>query len=211
MKKFKIFLILILLMSFFSIMNVNAKGKTKVKVYIYEAGGCPYCELQEEYLKGLDSYNKKFEIVKKELYVDHIDWEVGKDYNLGEKVANGFKKVGFENASYTETPFVVISDLYAATGYSTSLEEVINKAYENGDKDIVSCYEKGYTNCLDYLNKDNNDTKVNNVDIIIITTLCTIVIICTYIIKSNIDRKKIIEEISRNKDRTKKIKPSKKF
>ena len=54
---------------------VDVSAKEKVKVYIFEAGGCPYCKLQEDYLKGLDSYNKKFEIVNKELYIDHIDWQ----------------------------------------------------------------------------------------------------------------------------------------
>ena len=42
---------------------VNAKDK--VKVYLFEAGGCPYCVKEEEYLKGLDGYDKTFTIVKK--------------------------------------------------------------------------------------------------------------------------------------------------
>ncbi len=125
----------------------NKKDETvageKVKVYIFEAGGCPYCKMQVEYLEGLDSYNKKFEIVMKELYVDHIEWAEGKDYALGKKVAEAFTTAGFTNASYYGTPFVVISDLYASTTYSESLESYINKAYEQGDKDIVSCLEKG--------------------------------------------------------------------
>ena len=68
---------------------VNAKGK--VKVYLFEAGGCPYCVKEEEYLKGLDGYDKTFTIVKKELYVDHVDWAEGKDYTLGKKVAKAQK------------------------------------------------------------------------------------------------------------------------
>ena len=63
---------------------VNAKDK--VKVYLFEAGGCPYCVKEEEYLKGLDGYDKTFTIVKKELYVDHVDWAEGKDYALGKKL-----------------------------------------------------------------------------------------------------------------------------
>ena len=154
--------------------------------------------MQEEYLKGLESYDKKFEIIKKELYIDHVDWQKGKDYDLGVKVANGFKKMGFEDASYQGTPFVVISDLYAAASYSTSLEKVINEAYEKGDRDIVSCYEKGNTNCLDYLKENNTEKNSDNIGIILVIVFCTIAIICTYVIKSNKDKKEIIDLIEKN-------------
>ncbi len=97
--KKSIFAIILVLLVMLMMPNVAAKSKEKVKVYIFEAGGCPYCEAQIEYLKGLSSYNKKFEIVQKELYVDHIDWQKGKDYDLGVKVANEFKKNGFADAS----------------------------------------------------------------------------------------------------------------
>ena len=148
MKKLKISIFIIFL--FMTISFVDVSAKEKVKVYIFEAGGCSYCKLEEDYLKGLDSYNKKFEIVNKELYIDHIDWQKGKDYELGVKVANGFS-----DASYQWTPFVVIGDLYAASSYSTTLEDVINEAYENDSKDIVNCYEKDNTNCLDHLKEKN--------------------------------------------------------
>ena len=186
------------------ISSTNVYAKEKVKVYIFEAGGCPYCEMQEEYLKGLESYNKKFEIIKKELYIDHIDWQKGKDYDLGVKVANEFKKVGFEDSSYQGTPFVVISDLYAKASYNTSLEDIINNAYENGDKDIVGCYEKGNTNCLNHLNKNNSKTNSDNRDVILVNIVCTIIILFVYIIKSNVDKKniiKLIENINLKKKR----------
>ena len=169
---------------------VNAKEK--VKVYMFEAGGCPYCEKEEEYLKGLDGYDKTFTIVKKELYVDHVDWAEGKDYELGKKVANAFNSVGFEDATYEATPFVVISDLYAASTYSTSLESIINEAYENGDKDIVQCYADGKDNCLDHLKKDTTSSSKNYTPIIVITGL---VILITYLVKSSIDTKNIIKEL----------------
>ncbi len=169
---------------------VNAKAK--VKVYMFEAGGCPYCEKEEEYLKGLDGYEKTFTIVKKELYVDHVDWAEGKDYELGKKVADAFKNAGFEDASHEATPFVVISDLYAASAYSTSLESVINEAYENGDKDIVQCYADGKDNCLDHLKKDTSSSSRNYTPIIVITGL---IILITYVVKSSIDTKNIIKEI----------------
>lgn len=196
MKKRIILIFIIFLIIILQIPNVHASGK--VRVYIFEAGGCPYCEMQEEYLKGLESYDKKFEIIKKELYIDHVDWQKGKDYDLGVKVANGFKKMGFEDASYQGTPFVVISDLYAAASYSTSLEEVINEAYEKGDRDIVSCYEKGNTNCLDYLKENNAEKNSDNIGIILVIILCTITIICTYTIKSNKNKKEIIDLIEKN-------------
>ncbi len=169
---------------------VNAKEK--VKVYMFEAGGCPYCEKEEEYLKGLDGYGKTFTIVKKELYVDHVDWAEGKDYELGKKVADAFKNAGFEDATHEATPFVVISDLYAASAYNTSLESVINEAYEKGDKDIVKCYADGKDNCLDHLKKDTSSSSKNYTPIIVITSL---IILITYLVKSSIDTKNIIKEI----------------
>lgn len=208
MKKY-LFSILVLLLC---PLMVFAKDKALVKVYVYEAGGCPYCEAEIDYLKGLDSYNKKFKIVRKELYVDHVEWKKGKDYDTGVKVANGFLNAGFTNASYSGTPFVVISDIYASTGYSTSLEEYINEAYENGDKDIVKCVEDGKDNCFkdvkapetseNYGNNDtadstvgNNNKITSNNDIIWVVIVCTIVNIAVYIIKSNKDKYEILNRI----------------
>ena len=142
MKKF----LTILFLALFMVCKVNAEEK--VKVYMFEAGGCPYCEQEEEYLKGLEGYGTKFELIKKELYVDHVDWEKGKDYELGKKVAETFADKGFEDASYEGTPFVVISDLYAAASYNTELESFINAAYEEGDKDAVSCIKDGKEDCV---------------------------------------------------------------
>lgn len=119
-----------------------------VKVYVFEAGGCPACEAQYEYLESLDSYNEKFIIVKKELYVDHVDFAHGKDYDLAVKVAQEFRRAGFGQASYSGTPFVVISDIYAATGANGALEKVIDEAYKEGDKDAVACIEAGNKDCV---------------------------------------------------------------
>ena len=190
MKK-RILVIIIAILAF--IPFVSAKDK-KVKVYMFEAGGCPYCEAQEEYLKGLDGYDKKFELIKKELYVDHVDWKEGKDYELGVKVATSFQKAGFENASYEGTPFVVISDLYATAGYSESLEDIINEAYEKGDKDIVGCYADGKNDCLNHIKKQVK-TKINYDILFTIGTiiLCSGIIILIYLIKSNKDKKAIIK------------------
>ncbi len=141
-------------------MTTFAKGKTTttttklpedlVKVYVFQKDGCQYCELQLEYLEGLESLNKKFTIVKKELYktTETESWAHGEDYNLGVKVANAFNAAGFKDASYDGTPFVVISDIYAQTAYSSDLEAVIDEAYEKGDKDVVTCIEEGKNNCL---------------------------------------------------------------
>lgn len=136
MKKLLVVLFALLLM--IPVVSYSAKEKSKVKVYIFEAGGCPYCEAQVEYLEGLDSYNKKFTIERRELYVDHVDWAQGRDYELGKAVAEKFQNDGFEDASYQGTPFVVISDVYAAATYSQSLESYINEAYKAGDKDVVN-------------------------------------------------------------------------
>lgn len=216
MKRYILSILLILL---FPVM-VFAKEDKLVKVYVYEAGGCPYCEKEIEYLKGLSSYNKKFKIVQKELYVDHVNWAHGKDYETGAKVANTFKAAGFNDASYYGTPFVVISDVYAATGYSTSLEDAINDAYEKGDKDIVKCIEDGKEECIkgvtaedvakveeenntsDDQAADNRDTtassysKTASGDIIWTVIACTLVNIAVYVVKTNKDKKDIIEHLS---------------
>lgn len=143
MKKIlKVLLVFILVFSF-TACGSKKSNSDKVKVYIFYAGGCPYCEAQTEYLKGLEDYDKTFEIVEKELYVDHVNWEPGKDYDLGAKVATAFQEAGFTDASYYGTPFVVISDIYAKAAYSTDLEDVIKQAYDEGDNDVVACYEKG--------------------------------------------------------------------
>ena len=134
----KILVVLFALLLMIPVVSLNAKEKAKVKVYIFEAGGCPYCEAEVEYLQKLDSYNKKFTIERRELYVDHVNWAPGRDYELGKAVAEKFQNEGFEDASYQGTPFVVISDLYAAATYSTSLESYINDAYKKGDKDVVN-------------------------------------------------------------------------
>ena len=195
-------------------LGINAEEKEKVKVYIFEAGGCPYCEAEVEYLKGLEGYNKTFTIEIKELYIDHVDWKPGKDYDLGVKVANGFLNAGFTDASYQGTPFVVISDLYAASAYSTSLESVINEAYEKGDKDIVSCYADGKEDCLNHLAKEDNKVTDNdsargaNTWVVVVMGL---LVIGTIIIKSTIDTNRIVEAINSKNYKIKDVKESKTF
>lgn len=193
-------------------LGINAEEKEKVKVYIFEAGGCPYCEAEVEYLKGLEGYNKTFTIEIKELYIDHVDWKPGKDYDLGVKVANGFLNAGFTDASYQGTPFVVISDLYAASAYSTSLESVINEAYEKGDKDIVSCYADGKEDCLNHLAKEDN--KVTNNDSATgantwVVVVMGLLVIGTIIVKSTIDTNRIVEAINSKNYKIKDVKESK--
>lgn len=138
---------------------LEVSAKSKVKVYMFVAGGCPYCEYEKEYLTGLSSYNKKFELIEKELFEDHSTWVPGEDFILGVKVASAYNKIGFTSASYNGTPLVVISDLYAANAYSTELESVIEEAYEKGDKDIVSCIMKEKNNCVEGYNDEEETTK----------------------------------------------------
>lgn len=123
--------------------TTTADVSKMVKVYLFEKDGCSYCELQKEYLQGLDSYNKKFTLVIKQLY--DANWNPAEDYELGAKVAEAFSTANFET-DVNGTPLVIISDIYGANVYSDSLEETINKAYEEGDKDAVSCLEKGGKN-----------------------------------------------------------------
>lgn len=149
-------LLLVAILSFV-VFTANTFAKEKVKIYIFEAGGCPYCEEEIKYLKGLKSYGEKFEIVQKELYVDHVDWEEGKDYELGVKVAEAFQNKGYTQASYQGTPFVVISNIYAAASYNDQLESVINEAYEAGDKDIAGCFEDDKDGCADKIKESEEE------------------------------------------------------
>lgn len=142
MKKLLVILCAILLMV------STVKAEDKVKVYMFEAGDCPYCEAEMEYLQSLEGYNKTFEVVRKELYVDHVNWAEGKDYELGKKVAETFEFAGYEEASYLSTPFVVISDIYAVAGYNTELESIIAIAASEGDKDAVSCIAANKDDCI---------------------------------------------------------------
>ena len=177
-------------------LGINAEEKEKVKVYIFEAGGCPYCEAEVEYLKGLEGYNKTFTIEIKELYVDHVDWKPGKDYDLGVKVANGFLNAGFTDASYQGTPFV----------------SFINEAYEKGDKDIVSCYADGKEDCLNHLAKEDNKVTDNdsatgaNTWVVVVMGL---LVIGTIIVKSTIDTNRIVEAINSKNYKIKDVKESK--
>ena len=196
MKKIlKILLVFILVLGFSACGKSNNKGNEKVKVYMFEAGGCPYCEKQFDYLTKLNGYGTKFEVIRKELYVDHINWVIGKDYDLGEATATEFFKKGFTEASANGTPFVVISDLYAATGYSEELESVIDVAYKEGDRDIVGCLAEG-NKCEIRESLSDTDKKINNLEriftlhFIIIYVLLGSIIIYFVIDKARIKKKK---------------------
>lgn len=171
----KVLLLIVALLTSFMVVNkVNAEEL--VKVYVFEAGGCPFCEKEIEYLKGLDSYNKKFEIVQKELYVDHVEWKPGKDYDLGVRTAQYFQKKGFKDAKYTSTPFVVISDLYAAATYSTELVSYIDKAYKEGDKDIVGQIERGEL----VEEKENYTGVIIAIAVVLVGGIAALVVVATH-------------------------------
>lgn len=188
----KIIFAVIMLLVMLVVPNVAAKSKEKVKVYIFEAGGCPYCEAEVSYLKELKSYDKKFEIVMKELYVDHVDWQPGKDYALGKEVAEAFYEAGFTDASYQGTPFVVISNVYAAAAYSTDLESIIDEVYKKGDKDIVKCFEDGNDNCA----RKIKSFKLNIDYTFVVEILLIIGLGVLYFVKSNKDRNMILAQLS---------------
>lgn len=204
-----IVLALVLVMPF-GMSKVRAEGK--VKVYIFEAGDCPWCEKERNYLEGLDSYGEKFEIVRKELYVDHVDWAEGKDYELGKKVAEAFNEAGFTDAAYTATPFVVISDVYAAAAYSEDLEGYINTAYEKGDKDIVSCIAEGGDCAIspyDPNNAENKEEKSDNSDTI--ATIILLAFVAGVVAFTVVSRKSVKDdEVKEEKKEVKEVKEEKK-
>lgn len=183
MKKIGLWLLMLLALLPLGVKAVEAEDteeKAKVKVYVFEAGGCPWCEQEREYLEGLDSYNVKFEIVPKKLFVDHVNWEPDVDYTLGVEVAKAFNKAGFKDAKSNGTPFVIISDLYAATAYNDALEPYIEQAYEEGDKDVVGCIERGEENCIEAV----AEKKISTKGIIILS--CSLVVLMAGIIGAGI-------------------------
>jgi hypothetical protein len=184
MKLKNLFLLVIALVVFVGLGAANVKAEGKVKVYVFEAGGCPYCEAEVEYLQGLSSYGEKFEIIRKELYIDHVNWVPGADYEIGEKTANAFKEAGFKDATVSGTPFVVISDLYAASAYSTELEDIIDEAYEKGDTDVVGCFENGGTDCLP---NSSNGTEIIATVVVIIAIVGVITLLCVSRVRSTYD------------------------
>ena len=207
--------ILFSLLAVLLVLPIGVNAKEKVKVYMFEAGGCPYCEAQMEYFKGLEGYNKEFEVIQKEAYIDHIEWKQGKDYDLAVKVSEAFMGKGFTNATYNATPFVVISNLYASAAYNTNLESVIKEAYEKGDEDIVKCIADKKKNCTDKIpqqettepttdttpttdtNKGTSLDKEGN--IIAVTLISAVVLAALYVVKSTLDTNKIIEAINKRK------------
>ena len=197
-------------------MSVNANvEQPKVKVYMFYAGGCPACESAEEYLKGLEGYNKTFELVKKEAYIDHIEWKQGKDYELSQKASDLFESLGYgeyEERGYhlnQSTPFIVISGTYAAVGYNTDLEKVINEIAKAGDKDVIGCLEAGKKDCdklVTKIEKEKTDEKTDdnkttsstkNDNTVAAVAICSAVIVVAYLVKSTIDTKKIIEALNK--------------
>ena len=204
MKKLLVAVLTILCFVPFTVFGAENK---KVKVYIFEAGGCPYCEMQVEYLQKLDSYNKKFEIVRKEAFIDHVDWKPGKDYQLGMDVAQAFTNAKY-NSQLSGTPFVVISDIYAYATYSESLESIINQAYEEGDKDAVSCVAAGKDNCVrenpnpEEITDDTGTTtgtttttSSSDNDASGLMVIVLLIFLVTYVVKSELDKKRLLSAI----------------
>jgi glutaredoxin len=210
MKKF----LTILFLALFMVCKVNAEEK--VKVYMFEAGGCPYCEQEEEYLKGLEGYNKTFELVKKEAYIDHIEWKQGKDYELSQKASELFESLGYgeyKTRGYhlnQSTPFIVISGTYAAVGYNQDLGNVINEIAKAGDKDVIGCLEDGKKDCDKLVTKIENETSdeiegtlkdnatsTKKDNTVAAVAICSAVIVVVYLVKSTIDTKKIIEALNK--------------
>lgn len=148
MKKLKLLLLSLLLIIPFNMVKAEEGVLEPVKVYVFYAPGCHWCEEQFNYLEALDSYNEKFVVVRKELFQSDLRTP-GADYDLGQDVGTAFTQAGFTNARPEGTPYVVVSDLYAASAYNDSLETVINQAYEAGDKDVVGCIEAGNDNCIE--------------------------------------------------------------
>ena len=169
MKKI-IFGILLIILSFNEVVLAQENDLVKVYVFITKEV-CIYSKQQIEYLKRMDSYGKKFIIVEKELYVDTSSWKRGKDFDLAKRVSTAFKKIGFNQANYIGTPFIVISDLYAAMTDARDLENVIEEAYKVGDKDVVGCFERNNKDCLDV---KTNDKNLNLVWIIVLVSILII-------------------------------------
>ena len=79
------------LIALLCLLPMSASAADKVKVYIFTKDGCTYCEKEMEYLKGLEGYNKTFEVIEYEMY--DASWNTSTYYNLGKTVAEGLQKI----------------------------------------------------------------------------------------------------------------------
>ena len=157
--------IIFALIAMFCILPFTVNAADKVKVYIFSKDGCSYCEKQISYLKGLEGYNKTFEIVDVQIY--DSNWKQTSNYELAKKVISGLQAAGVsaDELNLNGTPSVIISNIYAKTAYSANLEDVIKQAAEKGDKDLVGCYKAGKSDCTKDLEiataKANDTTKTS--------------------------------------------------
>lgn len=210
MKKIKY--LLLSLMLILLPLGVNAESETEdvkepVKVYMFEAGGCPWCEQQQNYFESLDGYGEKFVVIHEEMYIDHIDYEPGADYDLGNNVSKAFQNAKISNTeAFGGTPYVVISDVYAMSGFNESLETVIDQVYENGDKDVVGCIAEGRDDCLPGVAVKKVSTKA----IVIAVASAAVIVVAIVVLNNQMNKAINVNDVSKEKTKEEKKEPTKK-
>lgn len=191
MKKFTLFVLLICILG----LSVKAQDNDLVKVYVFVSKNGFYSDLSEEAiksLKGLESYGKKFEIIEKEAYVYSSkfgDAEDGKDLELFKKVIAVYNEAGFDY-TYTQTPTAIVSDEFIPGVDLDFVDKVVNDAYENGDKDLVGCIDRGENDCS-VQEKETNNTKADILKKILIFIVIFFILMACFIIYFILDGKKI--------------------
>ena len=137
MKKIVKILCLMLLMSFFLVVNVDAREN--VKLYFFHGDGCPHCKAEEEFLQKIEKKYDTLDIVRYEVWYNETNQELLK------KVQNKM------NIDSNGVPITIIGNT-VITGYTESYDNKIERAInyylenENEYQDVVGKIKNGTYN-----------------------------------------------------------------
>ena len=137
MKKIVKILCLMLLMSFFLVVNVDAREN--VKLYFFHGDGCPHCKAEEEFLQKIEKKYDTLDIVRYEVWYNETNQELLK------KVQNKM------NIDSNGVPVTIIGNT-VITGYTESYDNKIERAInyylenENEYQDVAGKIKNGTYN-----------------------------------------------------------------
>lgn len=185
-------------------------AKDKVQVYVYTKDGCGYCEQEIVELNALaEEHGDLFDAHVIEIF----DGSWGFNSKELEQLLSLTYEAYNEEMSEIGTPINAIGDFFAS-GYldQEGLLEKIKAAYGQEDRvapiikklgldvDEISKDTSGYTADI---TEDNvtasNYSSGGNAPVIAVTLISALLLLVVYVVKSTIDKKDILEAISKRK------------
>lgn len=178
-------LVLILLVMLMPLMGVDAKKKTttttvageKVKFYVFYSESCKNCTNLHNYIKNTLSKDKKHNYM-----YELVDYESSNSANatLMSSVAN-YLNVPERDRGYV--PFMVIGEQYYI-GFDVEkspaiIEEAIEKAYKEKQKDVVGGLSSGTLSVPDK-DKTEKETNTDTTGIIILGIAAIVIVLIIY-------------------------------